>query len=208
MSKTSDKYKAWIKHVYQLREQFGFDELQTYRNEIGLLHRDGGPAYISPTTIMHYQNGRKHGIVCDVWGSIQYFFNGILVPKKYIVDPDNLTIEEILNNTNAEVRAVGLRIYGFDRLLAEEKLEVVEIEKSTGFMLLLWNATKMSKTKAVPMDDGESFCLVRVLNSTPELDGTNKVYFLVVPPNMKTVRQAIAWTFYKEENDYCPAQES
>ena len=33
------------------------------------------------------------------------------------------------------------------------------------------------------------------MNSTPEPDGTRRTYFLRVPPQMRTAREAVAWTF-------------
>ena len=65
-------------------------------------------------------------------------------------------------------------------------------------MLLKWNAK----------NDDESFCIVRVFNGTVNPDGTRDIYYLSVPPNMKSVRQAVAWTFYKEEGDYQPVMET
>lgn len=44
--------------------------------------------------------------------------------------------------------------------------------------------------------------MVKVVNSTPELDGSFKDYFLRVPPTMKRARQAVAWTFDVPEDDY------
>jgi hypothetical protein len=50
--------------------------------------------------------------------------------------------------------------------------------------------------------------MVRVKNSTPEPDGTYKEYFLRVPPTIKTAREAVAWTFEMDENEYKPKFES
>lgn len=47
-----------------------------------------------------------------------------------------------------------------------------------------------------------------VVNSTPEPDGSSKEYSLRVPPYMTSARQAVAWTFGMEENEYSPAFES
>ena len=192
------KMQNWIKHVYLLREEHEFGELEFYRNEEGRLHRDGAPAYISPTTIAYYQNGRRHGVTCDIWGSTTYYYEGVMVPSKYILSPESLTIKEILKNPNVEVRSVGLRVYGFERMLSEKLLKVIEVEKSTNYMLLKWE----------DKDSDESFYLVRVFNSTPEEDGTFDTFYLTVPPDMKTVRQAVAWTFYKEADEYNPVHET
>jgi uncharacterized protein DUF6745 len=34
-----------------------------------------------------------------------------------------------------------------------------------------------------------------VINATPETDGTRKHFFLQVPPNLRTPREAVAWTY-------------
>ena len=198
MSKSKTKMKDWIKHVYLLREEYHFGPIERYTNEEGRLHRDGGPAYISPTTISYYIDGRRHGVSCDIWGSKSFFYEGISVPKKYIEKPESLTFKEIINHPNVEVRSVGMRIYGFERMLQENLLDVIEIEKDTNYMLLKWNAK----------DEEESFCLVRVFNSTLNHDGSRDTFYLCVPPNMESVRQAVAWTFYKEADEYNPIEET
>ena len=47
--------------------------------------------------------------------------------------------------------------------------------------------------------------MVKVVNSTPEPDGSFKDYFLRVPPEIVRAKQAVAWTFGKKENEYSPA---
>ena len=36
---------------------------------------------------------------------------------------------------------------------------------------------------------------VEIVNGTPEEDGTFKRYFLQVPANMRSAREAVAWTY-------------
>lgn len=50
--------------------------------------------------------------------------------------------------------------------------------------------------------DGRKF--VRVINSTPEPDGSYRDYWLSVPSNMRRAREAIAWTFGLREEEYAP----
>jgi hypothetical protein len=54
----------------------------------------------------------------------------------------------------------------------------------------------------------EPLVMVKVRNSTPEPDGAYKDYFLRVPPTMRTAREAVAWTFGLEAEDYKPTQET
>jgi hypothetical protein len=41
----------------------------------------------------------------------------------------------------------------------------------------------------------DAWAAVEVINATPEADGTHKHYFLQVPPEMRTAREAVAWTY-------------
>lgn len=50
--------------------------------------------------------------------------------------------------------------------------------------------------------------MVKVVNSTPEPDGSYKDYFLRVPPTITTAHEAVAWTFGKTAETYAPAIET
>ena len=50
----------------------------------------------------------------------------------------------------------------------------------------------------------EALVMLEVTNSTPELDGSVKKYWLRVPPDVQTARQAVAWTFRMDPEDYSP----
>jgi hypothetical protein len=58
------------------------------------------------------------------------------------------------------------------------------------------------------MQGDEPMVVVKVTNSTPEPDGTFRIYFLRVPPNIRTARGAVAWTFGMREDDYTPIVET
>lgn len=48
----------------------------------------------------------------------------------------------------------------------------------------------------------DTWAAVEVTNGSPEPDGTFKQYFLQVPPEMRTPRQAVAWTYGMSEAEY------
>lgn len=54
----------------------------------------------------------------------------------------------------------------------------------------------------------EPLVMVKVVNSTAEPDGSFKDYFLRVPPQTRTAREAVAWTFEHEPADYELAQQT
>lgn len=58
------------------------------------------------------------------------------------------------------------------------------------------------------INNDESIVMVKVINSTAETDGSFKNYFLRVPPECKTAKEAVAWTFGIESNQYEPQIET
>jgi hypothetical protein len=54
----------------------------------------------------------------------------------------------------------------------------------------------------------EPIVMIEVVNSTPEPDGNFKRYWLRVPPEMTTAREAVAWTFNMPAEEYAPVKET
>lgn len=46
------------------------------------------------------------------------------------------------------------------------------------------------------------YYFVKVINGTPEPDGNYTEYFLEVPPDMETAKEAVAWTYGLHPDDY------
>ena len=154
-------------------------------------------AFISakPKCFKHDQQHRLH---CETGAAVRYSdgfsvfaIHGIRVPGKVVAAPESLTVREIESETNVEVRRVMIQRYGLERFLVDGKAE--EIHRDDFGILY---------RKQLPND--EPVLMVKVVNSTPEPDGSVKDYFLRVPPTMERARQAVAWTFGKDENDYAP----
>jgi len=155
-------------------------------------------AFISakPKYIKRDEQGRLH---CETGAAVRYFdsfsvfaIHGVRVPEKVVVAPKLITLREIETEQNAEVRRVMIGRYGPERYLLDSRAEAVHRDD---FGVLY--------RKFIPND--EPLVMVKVVNSTPEADGSFKDYFLRVPPAMERARQAVAWTFGKMENEYEPA---
>lgn len=69
-------YEAWVARLKFFSGEFNFGPVKRILNEDGRLHCDTGPAYVSPTRIMWYKNGRQHGMDADKFGSILYYYEG------------------------------------------------------------------------------------------------------------------------------------
>lgn len=197
-------FNAWKARLEYMGKDQPFTKpgegIKEIRNEVNNLHADHEPAWRSPTRVIWYKDGRKHGVDADIHGSIHYYYENIRIPPKYhqaISDPEILSVEEVLKNPNQEVRYVGMKIVGFDRVMKHKNCKIIHKDATTDQVLF--------EIKGV---FDEPIKYVRVWNSTAEPDGTFKPYFLCVPPETKTCKQGVAWTFRKDEKTYHPSQES
>lgn len=199
MSNNSSRrlFDKWEKRVKFLRSEHPFGPLKEIRNEDGNLHCDDGPAYISPTRCIWYKNGRRHGIDVGVFGSTTFYFENIMVPRHFIYDPESITFEEVMNYRNQEVKYAAIQLYGFDRMLEEDRFNIVDKSSETGNLLL-----EVGNVFSDPIR------IVAVKNGTPEPNGTYKRYFLAVPPHIHDADEAVAWTFRRTKDEYAPAQET
>ncbi len=122
-----------------------------------------------------------------------YFWRGLSVESKIIEDEP--TVEQIEKEDNVEIRRVLIERFGVQQyLLASRATAIQSDERGTLYR------------KELVRD--EPLQMVHVINKTAEPDGTFKDYFLRVPPTVQTAREAIAWSFQMDAEDYNPTQES
>lgn len=128
-------------------------------------------------------------------GYAMYCWAGVNVDAELVLDPASLTIERIEQEQNLELRRVMIEKYGTARFV-EDSGAVSVAEDECGELL----------RKEVEGD--EPILLVKVTNSTAEPDGTFKNYFLRVPPHVVTPREAVAWTFGLDPDEYQPDRQT
>lgn len=138
-------------------------------------------------------------------GSSIYLIRGVRVTKE--IAHGNFSTKDILDQGNAEVRRVMLDMYGGGRFIED-----------TGAKEL--HTDSFGSLYSVDVGEEEPLMMVRVVNTTPEPDGSHKIYWLTVDPNayggLTTARAAVASTWrkadgsllFKEPEDYRPAFES
>ena len=129
----------------------------------------------------------------DGWGV--HAVHGIRVPWDIIEQPESITVERITREPNAEVRRVMTDIFTPKRFLMESGSVPI-------------HADDYGTLYRAEFPDDEPLVMVEVINSTVHPDQTRPHYFLRVPPDMTTARQAIAWTFGKEAHEYAPVIET
>lgn len=147
-------------------------------DEAGRFHNAEGPALV-------FSDGFK-----------VYAWNGVIVDDARIIEcPESITIEEIEQAANVELRRVLIDRFGQSRFLTESGAEAID-EDEAGVLY------------RKDMGDDEPIVMVKVVNRTAEPDGTFREYFLRVPPEITSAREAVAWTFDVETEDYSPLIES
>jgi hypothetical protein len=129
----------------------------------------------------------------DGWGL--YRWHGVEVKEDIILHPELITTEDIEQETNLEVKRVLLERYGEARYLEDSGSDLIQEDH-------------FGKLFRKEIKDDEPLVMVRVINSTPEPDGSHKPYFLRVPPTVKSAHEAVAWTFGLKPEQYQPEQES
>lgn len=132
-----------------------------------------------------------------IWpdGFAVYAWHGIRVPREVITDPESVDTKAVLAEPNLEVRRVLIERLGYERLISGLRLKPVAKDRSGR----LWR---------VDLSPDEPLVLVEVENATREVDGTRRRYFLRVPPDIETAREAVAWTFGLPTESYRPLSET
>lgn len=114
-----------------------------------------------------------------------YHIRNVKVEKRIVMDPTNLAIEEITGQQNAEVRRIMIQRYGEDRFLTKVKAKLIDDDEKEGMLY------------SFKLKNGEEQMLLRVVNSSPEPDGTFKVVFLDVPSNVQQANETSEGKSYK-----------
>ena len=142
--------------------------------------------------------GFRHGI-CTEWdreGKLlqkRLYVSGSFVGGEIhrILNTRELTAQDILKIGNAEVRRACLEIVGYAWFLSKLVHQVIDRDGDYELVCINWHKKE------------EDIYLVKV-----RCPSTGAFYTLRVPPMMKKVREAIAWTFGVNEGSYAPEVET
>jgi len=164
-----------------------------------IMHPDFCMISDKPELLLIDEQNRPHcpdGPFCR-WrdGSALYAFHGVRVPGWILESPESITIEKIDKEKNMEIRRVMIERMGAERFIKESGA----IKQDASEQGTLWRTAG---------GEDEDIVMVELKNSTVEPDGSTKTYWLRVPPDTKTAREAVAWSFGMTADQYCPQQES
>lgn len=158
-----------------------------------------GEVIAVPRPVIRSLQGRLHcesGPAVD-WpsGAQWHFWRGVRVTRDIIEEPSSITLAAISDEKNVERRRIMIERYGHARFLSDLGARPV-------------HADDFGTLYRVELPNDEPLALVKVINSTPEPDGSRKEYYLRVPPGVRTAREAVAWTFSTPSSTYTPIIES
>ncbi|MBA4077026.1 MAG: hypothetical protein C0508_18460 [Cyanobacteria bacterium PR.023] len=146
-----------------------------------------------PTTLRYDDSHRLHDerrpAVAFARGNGLYALQGICVSPLAVTDIQAYGFDAILKENNITTRRLLIERYGRSKFIIDSGAKIIHSDE---FGVLY--------RKEIPHD--EALQIVKVINSTPEADGSYAHYFLRVPPFMERAKQAIAWTFGIDEDEY------
>lgn len=158
------------------------------RDEQGRFHNATGPALV-------IHDAHKY-----------FFWHGLETPSDVIFWPDSITLDRIESCRNLEVR----------RVLIERYRNAAQTDRVDGCKLFMMDCAPVVMDhderfgtlvkKPIPLD--VTIAMVIVTNRSPEKDGSFQKFYLRVPPEMLTAREAVAWTFRRTADEYDPIIES
>ena len=157
----------------------------------------------NPTELHFDQNTRVHNEndmairFEDNWGFCA--LHGVRVPETVI--QNRFSAADIDAEPNSEVRSRMIQRLGTEKYIMETGAQ--EIDRSEYGVLYRKEQPQSQGLRAL-----EPIVMVKVTNKTPQTDGSFRTYFLRVPPNIRTAKEAVAWTFNLEEGEYRPDLES
>lgn len=109
-------------------------------------------------------------------------WRGVEVPRWIIAHSDRITLASIDEQVDVQVRRCMIEIMTPERYIALGGATRIA-EDETG---ILWRRNWLA---------ADAWAAVEVVNATPEPDGTRRHFFLQVPANLRTAREAVAWTY-------------
>jgi hypothetical protein len=113
-------------------------------------------------------------------------WKGVEVPEWMIENPERITPATIADAIDPVLRNCMIEIMTPERFVRSGGATLVS-KDDTG---ILWRARWSHRGVTVG-----SWAAVEVVNGTADPDGSHRRYFLRVPSNMRTAREAVAWTY-------------
>lgn len=124
-----------------------------------------------------------------------HYMRGFHVPESMV--KGTFFIPDIDNERNVELRRIMIEKYGLADYIEDSEAEILASD-DYGVLYIKYQSSLLD----------EPVVAVKVTNKTADADGKYREYFLRVPPHIRTAREAVAWTFGFEAEEYQPVIET
>lgn len=122
-------------------------------------------------------------------------WRGVPINERIAFHPETISVQEILDERNAELRRVMLERMGYEAFLRETEAEILDRDRDPG------GERRLLRVK---LEGDEDLVCVSVI-----CPSTGRQYLIRVPPTMRTCRQAAAWIAgFDNPDDYRPIVET
>lgn len=148
-------------------------------------------------------------------GYSNFIINGVRVPEKLVMCPEQITLQDCLDEQNATIKVMFFEKYGWDRVLKEMKSKKISSYKDKkGMPVELFSVNLGLRERIANL---VKVRLLSMYNDTKEGDGTYKRYCFLVPGDIEgtdktdpggAAKAAMAWMFYKKPSEYNPQVET
>lgn len=166
---------------------------------------------------LHNENGMALSYA-DGWGI--WMIHGLRVNEQIVMRPETLTVSQIMGETNVEIRRVMIDRFGVEKLTEYGKVLDSDVDRDGHLRELILIELPQEDSSRGQKD--EDILLLRVVNSSPELDGTFATYTLRCHPELRpmnngeavgfaqpmTCQNAVASLFGMYGEDYDPLVET
>ena len=216
---------GWISFYSYFKETIGLEKQTTKLSGLFSLCESAGWAlphqnicWVSErhNVLVRDERGRLHcldGPACaypDGWAI--YAVHGVRVPEYIVTCPQEITIEKINSEKNAEVQRVMIERYGEDRYIVDSGMSPVATDERFGDIYLK------------EVEAGRPIAKIRLVNRSPEPDGSYRIYWLNINAahyngdagRIPQAAVASTWRtkpggtelFFKDWRDYSPVLET
>lgn len=154
-----------------------------YINGTNIIHRGSNNKTMSPKVFLSKKFG-KEDLATGIMSLRDYecLFN--------VLDGKG-GAKQIADIINATIRRDALKFYGIEKFFKDMNTKLIHKQGNNELLVLKWHR------------DERPITMVKVIDST-----TKQTYLIRVPPEMKTVQQARAWTFGLSSDEFHPIKET
>lgn len=179
---------AWMETTKNASWWYPFDDLVVVCDRFKYVRFDNS------NTRLHCTDGPT---IEWVDGHKVYFYMNMKIENPDLVEKKHeITYQQIMQESNVELRRAMIALMGEGKYIEESGAKLIHEDK-------------FGKLYHINMGEGNPpLASVRVVNSTPEPDGSYKIVYLGVPDTITTAHEAVAWTFNLTPEQYNPDAES